>query len=68
MARPFTKRLGELERQSDAGSSVLLILEPGESTEQAASRHVAKRGPLLPGQQWLPIETGVPRGDDAWCA
>ena len=62
------RRLEVLEGAASLGRTALLILEQGESTEQAASRREAKHGPRMPGQHWLPIETGVPRGESAWCA
>ena len=62
------RRLEALEGAASQGPTALLIVEPGETTEKAVSRHEAKHGPLLPGQQWLPIITGVPRGELAWCA
>lgn len=61
------RRLEALEGAASLCRTALLILEPGESTEQAASRHEAKNGPLGRGHQWLAIDTGVPRGENAWC-
>ena len=70
----LTQRLQALElRDADAfqGEAVWLVLEPGETTEEGMARWEAKNGPSLPGQRaiiWHPVYTGVPRGEDAWCA
>ena len=53
------------------GPAIWLVLEPGETTEQAIARHEAKHGPRLPGQPaviWHPVYTGVPREEGSLCA
>ena len=52
------------------GPAIWLVLEPGETTEQAIDRYEAKHGPRLPGQPaviWHPVCTGVPRGESTLC-
>ena len=62
----LTQRIGALEQEA-GGYAVLLVVERGETDEQAIARYEARHGPQ-PATVWQPIATGVPRGENAFCA
>lgn len=72
--KAMAKRIDALEERGSehfAGPAIWLVLNPGETDEQGIARYEAKHGPRLPGQPavvWRVIETGVPRGEDSFCA